>query len=60
MELPECGVEVAAVFLLTHCQIQHGVERGDGDGGDIDVVPDVFIWTVNWLHYLNYEVIPRT
>ena len=20
----------------------------------IDVVPDEFIWTVNWLHYLNY------
>ena len=26
----------------------------------IDVVPDVVIWTVNWLHYLNYEVIIRT
>ena len=21
---------------------------------DIDVVPDEFMWTVNWLHYLNY------
>ena len=27
---------------------------------DIDVVPDEFIWTVNWLHYLNYEPIART
>ena len=26
----------------------------------IDMVPDVVIWTVNWLHYLNYEVIPRS
>ena len=24
----------------------------------IDVVPDKFIWTVKWLHYLNYESIP--
>ena len=24
----------------------------------IDVVPDLVIWTVNWLHYLNYEDIP--
>ena len=23
----------------------------------IDVVPDNVIWTVNWLHYLNYEAI---
>ena len=23
----------------------------------IDVFLDVFIWTVNWLHYLNYEAI---
>ena len=23
----------------------------------IDVVPDEVIWTVNWLHYLNYEPI---
>ena len=26
----------------------------------IDVVPDVVIQKVNWLHYLNYEVVPRT
>ena len=26
----------------------------------IDVVPDKAIWTVNWLHYLNYEAISRT
>ena len=26
----------------------------------IDVVPDKVIWTVNWLHYLNYEPIART
>ena len=26
----------------------------------IDVVPDEVIWTVNWLHYLNYEPIART
>ena len=26
----------------------------------IDVVPDVVIRKVNWLHYLNYEVVPRT
>ena len=26
----------------------------------IYVVPDVVIWTVNWLHYLNYELITRT
>ena len=26
----------------------------------IDVVPDKVIWTVNWLHYLNYEPIDRT
>ena len=26
----------------------------------IDVVPDKAIWTVNWLHYLNYEPIART
>ena len=25
----------------------------------IDVVPDEVIWTVNWLHYLNYEPIAR-
>ena len=25
----------------------------------IDVVPDEVIWTVNLLHYLNYEAIPR-
>ena len=24
----------------------------------IDVVPDLVIWTVNWLQYLNYEAIP--
>ena len=24
----------------------------------IDVVPEKVIWTVNWLHYLNYEIIP--
>ena len=23
----------------------------------IDVVPDAFIWMVNWLHYLNYEAV---
>ena len=27
---------------------------------NIDVVPDEVIWTVNWLHYLNYEPIFRT
>ena len=26
----------------------------------IAVVPEEFIWTVNWLHYLNYEPIART
>ena len=26
---PECGVEVTAGSLLTHCQIQHGVGWGD-------------------------------
>ena len=26
----------------------------------IHVVPDVIIWTVNWLHYLNYEPIAHT
>ena len=26
----------------------------------IDVVLDEVIWTVNWLHYLNYELIART
>ena len=26
----------------------------------IDVVPDKVIWTVNWLHYLNYEAITRS
>ena len=26
----------------------------------IDVVPDEVIWTVNWLHYLNYELIAST
>ena len=26
----------------------------------IDVVRDVVIWTINWLHYLNYEAIPRS
>ena len=26
----------------------------------IDVVTDEVIWTVNWLHYLNYEPIART
>ena len=26
----------------------------------IDVVSDKGIWTVNWLHYLNYEPIART
>ena len=25
--------------------------------GIIDVVPDEFTWTVNWLHYLNYEAV---
>ena len=25
-----------------------------------DVVPEEVIWTVNWLHYLNYEPISRT
>ena len=29
-------------------------------GKGIDVVPDEVIWTVNWLHYLNYEPIART
>ena len=24
------------------------------------MVPDKLIWTVNWLHYLNYEAIPRS
>ena len=27
-------------------------------GGIIEVVPDVVIWEVNWLHYLNDEAIP--
>ena len=26
----------------------------------IDLVPDEVIWTVNWLHYLNYEPISRS
>ena len=26
----------------------------------IDVVPDEVIWTINWLHYLNYEHIDCT
>ena len=26
----------------------------------IHVVPDEVIWTVNWLHYLNYEPIALT
>ena len=26
----------------------------------IDVGLDVVIWTVNWLHYLTYEAIPRS
>ena len=26
---------------------------------NIDVVPDEIIWTVKWLHYLNYEPIAR-
>ena len=26
----------------------------------IDVVPEEVIWTVNWLHYLNYEPIAHT
>ena len=26
----------------------------------IDVVPDEVIWTVNWVHYLDYEPIDRT
>ena len=26
---------------------------------NIDVVPDEVIWTVNWLHYLNYNHIAR-
>ena len=26
----------------------------------MDVVPDEVIWTVNWLHYLNYEPIAPT
>ena len=24
----------------------------------IDVVPEEIIWTVNWLHRLNYEAVP--
>ena len=27
---------------------------------NIDVVPNEVIWTINWLHYLNYEPIART
>ena len=26
----------------------------------IDVVPDEVIWTINWLHYLDYDPIVRT
>ena len=26
----------------------------------IDVVLKLFIWKVNWLHYLNYEAIPSS
>ena len=26
----------------------------------IDVVPDVVICKINWLHYLSYEAIPRS
>ena len=26
----------------------------------LGVVPDVVIWMVNWLHYLNYEAITRS
>ena len=33
VECPECRLEVAAVLLLTYCQIQHGMGRGDRDGG---------------------------
>ena len=32
VELPECGVEVAAGSLMTHRQNQHGVGRGDREG----------------------------
>ena len=38
VECPECGVEVAADFLLTHFQIQHGGGRGDW-GGDPSLPP---------------------
>ena len=27
---------------------------------NIDVVPNEVIWTINWLHYLNYEPIACT
>ena len=32
VEFPECRVVVIAGSLLTHCQIQHGVGRGDRGG----------------------------
>ena len=32
MEFPEYGVEVAVGSLLTHCQIQHSMGRGEPGG----------------------------
>ena len=39
MECPECGVEVTAGFLLTHCQSHNGVGREDPGGGETPPPP---------------------
>ena len=43
--------------LFLECDIKFSVGRIQ-NGHTIDVVPDIFIWTFNWFHYLNYEFIP--
>ena len=42
-----------------HIYTGHNPNYSD-PGGYIDVVLDKVIWTVNWLHNLNYEAIPRS
>ena len=45
-------MQVSAIYVFYARLQKPGVKT-------IDVVLDVVIWTVNWLHYLNDEAIPH-
>ena len=53
VEFPECRVEVTAVSLLTHLQIQHGVGQGERGGRAPPPPPrEAQTYRVSFLKYL--------